>query len=283
MNSTHPFYELGVIYDDRVIPEFLNQNAYTGVSYVSWYMRRGEVEVTSAGKRLRARKGDWVFKDPLTVKSHRFSCDAQIVSIRFRMDWQGLHFLPPLREPCIYSGAQKEQLLDAAEALCQVSKQDFANATMMLSDHAQLSARLADWLHYWHLAREESYADTAYPMNRRIYEIISVLGEDIGISPVDYSKLSRVVGLSRAQINRIFKQSTDLTPKQWKEASCLKSAEQLLRSDLLSIKEIAAQLGFSDGSHFTKWFRGKMNQTPSQWLRMQRRQESSSEWYKAPN
>jgi AraC-like DNA-binding protein len=95
--------------------------------------------------------------------------------------------------------------------------------------------------------------------------MMSRIGQDPGIGTVDYEQLREAVGLSKAQINRIFKAATGLTPRQWSEVHSIKAAEDWLRSGQLSIKEIAAQLNFFDASHFIKWFRRHAGCTPKTW------------------
>ncbi len=265
-----PRYSILFCYDRKVIPEYWSLRWYSGSIYVAWYIRHGSVRLDSGGYQLQAGEGDWVFMEPLTTKSHAFTADPNIISIHYRVDWNGLPFFPPLRVPWIYRGLHSDELREAAEELCRVeAEQALLDVALRPSDYALRSALFSRWLYRWHLIREAEAGTQPAPMDRRVAAIIAELGRSVDARPVDYAQLSRAAGLSRAQLNRIFKQSTGLTPKQWKEAACLKIAEDLLSHGELSVKEISARLGFSDSSHFTKWFRGKMNQTPSHWRLMQ--------------
>ncbi|MGE9295248.1 MAG: helix-turn-helix domain-containing protein [Puniceicoccales bacterium] len=266
LSDSHFTYEIGLSYEGEVPPQYRTQALISGVSYVSWYLREGSVTMETAGKRYDITAGQWAFIDPLTAKTHRFSDSALLVSIRFQLQWHGLPFIPPLNEPFIYDKTDTELLL-AAQSLCEFQAQH--GRTIHL-ESAQLQARQAvrffQWLEQWHRVRNHS-GKPLVPRNidRRTLKIISILTENPGVEPVDYTQLSHAVGLSRAQIDRIFKASTGLTPSQWQSAQCLKLAEDHLRDNLLSVKEIAAELNFFDGSHFSKWFLNKMGTSPSAW------------------
>lgn len=80
---------------------------------------------------------------------------------------------------------------------------------------------------------------------------------------LDYARLRETVGLSRSQIDRLCKSKLGMTPRQWCERRSLSQAEQWLRAGRLSVKQIAYELGFVDGSHFSRWFRRQTGQSPT--------------------
>jgi hypothetical protein len=95
-------YEIGYSYDDKVLAEHAVHQGYSGVSYLSWYIRSGSLQLKANGKTYFGGRGDWIFIDPLTSKSHRFSLGTHLISIRFRLTWHELQFIPPLNRPLIY-------------------------------------------------------------------------------------------------------------------------------------------------------------------------------------
>nr|WP_234043751.1 AraC family transcriptional regulator [Cerasicoccus arenae] len=106
---------------------------------------------------------------------------------------------------------------------------------------------------------------TETPADPRVFKILEFLAQNISIQPIDYPALQSAVGLSRAQINRIFQKGAGLSPRQWMVARCLDEAQQQIRHGGHSFKEIAASLGFFDASHFTRWHRQQTGQSPSHW------------------
>lgn len=270
-SDTEYQYKIGLTYDGKVPIEFRKQLDYTGISYLSWYLRKGSVELKTADETLRASPGEWVFMDPLTTRSHCFSKDAELISIRFRLDWRGLNFIPPRRAPKHYVGERDQELLRSAEALAAFESTTHCGVETKPSTHCLRNLHFTDWLYHWHLTREAMGGVNPIPMDPRVSEIMSLIGQTPGISSVNYSQLSAAVGLSKAQINRIFKASTGLTPRQWSEVHSMSAAEEWLQREQLSIKEIAHKLNFFDASHFIKWFRKHAGCTPKSWRAHKRR------------
>ena len=268
--SAEPQYSIGMTYDDRVPEPYLLQRNHTGTAYVTWFLRKGHVSVRSQDRIIRASAGDWVIIDPLTTRSHDFSPDAKLLSIRFRVDWQGIPFIPPLREPRVYDGSESKALLEASEKLIEDQQPSkLKSSPSKHSDACKRKAALFEWLSHWHRLREESENIPLSKTDARIFAILRAIGGPASIAPLDYAQLSSEVGLSKAQLIRIFKANLGLTPQQWREAQCLKSAEDDILQRKLSVKEIAARLGFYDASHFTKWFRNKTGSSPRKWREQQ--------------
>jgi len=82
---------------------------------------------------------------------------------------------------------------------------------------------------------------------------------------IKVADLAGLVGLSRGHFMRAFKQSTDMTVHAFVEKVRLDRAQALLMEGQLSIKQIAAQLGFADPSSFTLAFRRKTGLAPGQY------------------
>ena len=70
------------------------------------------------------------------------------------------------------------------------------------------------------------------------------------------------VSLSRFYFCRLFKQSTGLTPHQYLIKCRIDRAQVLLKERKLSISDIAFEVGFSNQSHFTKYFKRLTGTTP---------------------
>lgn len=259
-------YSLGLTYNKAVSPNHLSLRRQMELYYVSWYIRQGSAELESAGAAYHAGPGQWVFMDPLCEHSHRLAEKTELVSIRFRIFWRGLDFLPPLAPIRIVEGRDWPDLLPAAEALCAANESEHAPASPKFF-HRQ--ARFYDWLAAWRRERESLGLTTEAPEDPRVYEIMAHLSQSISIAPIDYSALQRAVGLSRAQIDRVFQKALGLTPRQWMVARCLDEAQRQIRYGDRSLKEIALSLGFFDASHFTRWHRRQTGQSPTDWRAQQ--------------
>ena len=73
--------------------------------------------------------------------------------------------------------------------------------------------------------------------------------------------LAQVANLSPSHFARAFKDSQGVAPHQYILECRVKRAQELLAADL-SLSEIAFEVGFSDQSHLTRWFREFVGVTP---------------------
>lgn len=88
---------------------------------------------------------------------------------------------------------------------------------------------------------------------------------------LDVKLLARELGVSYSWFRHTFVAHTGLSPHQYLLEFRLVRARSLLAETELSIKEIAMQTGFGDEFYFSRLFRQKLNQTPSQWRNRSRR------------
>lgn len=265
--STGPgTYAYAQAYDDKVHPSYFTRRNYTELYYINWYIRSGSVRVTTDRGTLRAGPGDWVFFDPLTTRSHFFSGNPHLVSIWFRIRWCGLDFIPPRLPVRVVPGDGLKDLLNAATDVCLFEKKHSApDCDFSLSTESHQKSLFHRWLSEWYRYRERSVRPSLQSLDARVVQMMAFLGAHPGMAPMDYDGLVRHVGLSRAQCNRLFKQATGMTPRQWCDARCFDQAQEQVRSRERSVKEIASALGFFDTSHFIKWFKSRTGETPSAW------------------
>lgn len=265
-----PSYSIIRCYDSQVLPRYRIQKKYSDAAYTCWYIRHGSVGVETMDGRLLAHAGDWVFIEPLTVKSHAFSHASHIISIRFTTNWNNLHFFPPLQRPWTVSGNAAPSLLTTAARFCSWEMGlEQQGMNLSPSTYARRSELFSAWLYQWHSLRESTIERPPFHIDPRVAKVLTELMRAPGITPVDYKQLQQITSLSQAQISRLFRQATGQSVKEWQNAVCLKIAEKLLVNKDVSIKEIAARLHFNDASHFSKWFRNQIKQTPGQWRKDQ--------------
>ena len=73
--------------------------------------------------------------------------------------------------------------------------------------------------------------------------------------------LAQVAKLSPSHFARAFKDSQGVAPHRYVLESRVKRTQELLATDL-PLSEIAVEVGFSDQSHLTRWFREIVGVTP---------------------
>jgi AraC-like DNA-binding protein len=93
--------------------------------------------------------------------------------------------------------------------------------------------------------------------------------------PIGIDEVARHAGLSRSHFIRLFHEQTGITPRRFIEDCRLGEATHLLRTRNLSAAEIAFACGFPDPSRFSRVFKSRTGQSPSE-LRCIRRSSKSA-------
>lgn len=108
---------------------------------------------------------------------------------------------------------------------------------------------------------------------RRIVEFMAAhLAQDIGAA-----ELVHLVGLSRAQIFRAFRQSTGQTPGRYLLALRMERARRLLTEPAGTVHVVARSVGFGDADLFTRAFRRSTGLSPAAWRRVHCRAGAAGE------
>ncbi|HEX3473218.1 MAG TPA: AraC family transcriptional regulator [Silvibacterium sp.] len=113
-------------------------------------------------------------------------------------------------------------------------------------------------------------------MDRRIEAAIEIIHKEIHQN-IPVCELAREVRLSTGHFIRLFKAETSLSPKQYVRCLRMKQAEGLLNGSFLSVKEIAANLGVGDRSHFSRDFKKLYGRTPTHFRHRDRASSDKSE------
>jgi transcriptional regulator GlxA family with amidase domain len=83
--------------------------------------------------------------------------------------------------------------------------------------------------------------------------------------PLRVAALARLAGLSAAHFGELFKQHTGCSPRDYLHLLRIHQACRLLRDSPLSIKEIAARVGYPDPFHFSRQFKAFQGLSPSEY------------------
>ena len=89
------------------------------------------------------------------------------------------------------------------------------------------------------------------------------LSEHYAEPELNVETVSRMVHISASQLRRLFQQSVGLSPGQYIMKLRLELAQNLLRHECLSVREVAARSGFSSEFYFSRLFRQKFGVPPS--------------------
>lgn len=85
---------------------------------------------------------------------------------------------------------------------------------------------------------------------------------------ISIDDLARTCNLSTGMFLQAFRATMGKTPQQWLTQQRIEKAMQLMLTSDLPLKDVAAQCGFSDQSHFTRVFSRIMGATPAAWRRI---------------
>lgn len=85
--------------------------------------------------------------------------------------------------------------------------------------------------------------------------------------PLAVDTIAARIGIGVRQLERVFLQRLNTTPKQSYLALRLRHAHWMLRNDVFSPSRVAAELGFADASHFGRAFKAHYGMTPAAFRR----------------
>jgi transcriptional regulator GlxA family with amidase domain len=97
--------------------------------------------------------------------------------------------------------------------------------------------------------------------NRSLLETVALMERNLE-QPLSCGALSKRVGLSVRQLEKLFRSHLSNSPRNYYIELRLRHAQRLLRQTSLSILEVGIASGFSSASHFSKAYRGRFNSTP---------------------
>ena len=98
-------------------------------------------------------------------------------------------------------------------------------------------------------------------VSAKLAEAVALMEANLG-EPLPTEDVARLVGVSRRQLERLFRQHLDALPSRWYLARRLDRARQLLRQTPQSVLQIGLSCGFASGPHFSNAYRAHFGHTP---------------------
>jgi transcriptional regulator GlxA family with amidase domain len=95
----------------------------------------------------------------------------------------------------------------------------------------------------------------------KLAEAVALMEANLG-EPLPTEEIARLVGVSRRQLERLFKQHLDELPSRHYAELRLQRARRLLQQTGQSILQIGLACGFASGSHFSNAYRARFGHTP---------------------
>jgi len=111
-------------------------------------------------------------------------------------------------------------------------------------------------------ANQSTRTNVLRPLDRRIQVVVMTLEGNLH-KQIALEDLARSVNLSTGRLAHLFKSEMDLSIQQYLTQLRLAKAKRQLESSFLSIKEIAASVGFSSVTRFVVCFKNVVGATPA--------------------
>jgi AraC family transcriptional regulator len=149
-------------------------------------------------------------------------------------------------------------LRHAAHSLAAESAQGYPNGPLFWSEAAgRLFGRLLNG--HTSTPQRPARGSLGQPALRRIRDhVLSHLAE-----PIEVSELAALAGRSSFHFTRVFTRAVGMTPYRYVVHLRLQAAIERMREGRMGMAEIAADTGFSDQSHLSRWVRRVYGVAPS--------------------
>lgn len=101
-------------------------------------------------------------------------------------------------------------------------------------------------------------------MEPRVLNIIDFMKANLRRS-LSLNEMAEIVNLSPSRLDHLFKAEIGITPMQYLKSLRIEKASQLLQTTFLTVKEIMAEVGIDDKSHFLRDFKKTHGLAPTEY------------------
>lgn len=95
----------------------------------------------------------------------------------------------------------------------------------------------------------------------KLAEAVALMEANLA-EPLPTEEIARLAGVSRRQLERLFRQHLDALPARWYLGLRLAQARRLLRETCQSVLQVGLACGFASGPHFSNAYRAHFGHTP---------------------
>jgi AraC-like DNA-binding protein len=221
----------------------------------------GEFESKSAGKR-QLKEGDVFFLFP--GEWHRYRPEKSTGWLEYWIGFEGTlttffnhcEYVSP-KNPIIHIG-QSEKLIQMYEKIIELLNEENIATLFLMSG---VACHIFSYVIGEKISQQNGYTQVHKDMVEYAKKII----RDNLSERITPEQLAEQLDTTYYSLRRVFTKYTGFTPEDYIADFKLFSAKDLLKTRSLTIKEIAAQTGFLNETHFSKAFKDKFFLSPSEY------------------
>ncbi|NRF65406.1 AraC family transcriptional regulator [Aquincola sp. S2] len=215
----------------------------------------GRCRFACAGRAQVAEAGDLVVMPPFALHTAGVGAQAfRMAMVYAPHDWLADRLgWPRDRAPGIATVTH-----DAAAAAALGDAAQHAAAQPLIEVVLATVGRLAG-------APSAAWQPPAVTHDARIEQLCRVLQAADDAGTIDLRVLAAQVGVSREHLHRLFRSALGLSPLAYARLARIARAKTLL-GEGHAAASVAADCGFADQAHFSRWFRRCFGVTPSRYL-----------------
>lgn len=263
---------LNFVYDGRV-PYGDGRGSYerTRGEVSAWLVRQGHVDVEAGGRKLTARAGQWLVCAAPRLEQE-LSAGAELLSLRFHHHWPDGEspFTPDVF--CVFDAEENGELekiaLDITNADNGRSRESgYAFMWMSRVDHPTyvhqqglLMLLIAELSRI--LAREGFKPRVQAIKDSRMAQALRIVDAGELDQSFPAARIAAACGLTLRRLDTICEKSYGFTLHQYWEQRRLDCARRSLEQGGVEIKPLALNLGFSQLSYFSAWFKRHTGLSP---------------------
>ncbi|HLJ27919.1 MAG TPA: AraC family transcriptional regulator [Candidatus Angelobacter sp.] len=110
---------------------------------------------------------------------------------------------------------------------------------------------------------ENEFSNANLIRDPRVVTAVAWIGQQLSTGDIDIDQIARAVNLSSSHFRHLFQQQTGTTPRRYHKLLRLHRAQHLLRESFLNVKQVMADVGWTDESHFCRDYKKVYGECPS--------------------
>ena len=269
--------ELAFIYESEIPAGKADRTGGREREFSAWLVRRGHAWIESDGEKAEARAGQWLICFGQQVKQ-RFEPDTRLLSLRVLQSWPDGSALFGEGSVTVLDAAKNPQLERHARRLLSLTEKlgwnEDNERDMRTVFHWRNQMDYLTYMDYqrhlqaWQVSLSRALVDAGRKVHvpessdPRLARALQVIDGQQPGAVYPENELARVSGLSTGRLNRLCAQAYGFTVHQYWERRRLERARISLAAQSMPIKQVAFELGFSQLSHFSAWFKRHTGASP---------------------